>query len=221
MMSEYRQLFSLCLLYALALPLQAAEIDKSDLIKVEKGKNTDCVEYYNYNGELYCSTKASRLQNPPGDLESMEMQTIVFDDREWKAAWGQKTDTITTIEYIPQGDNIEKWQELVTSQFIPGIQDKMTPKEFSQNVMKYLKESGLDPVIHVINESPDRVLFEFQVMEPENLKQDELQLITKGKDGMYVLHYVIKEAPMDKERREKWINLLNQSKPEKPQVKVE
>lgn len=220
MMNPYGRVYSFVLLSALALPLQA-EIDTSDLIKVEKGKNPDCVEYYNYHGELYCSTKATRLKNAPTNLDAMEKQTIVFDDREWKPAWGQKTDTITTIEYVPKGDNVEKWQELVTSQFIPDIQNKMTPKEFSESVMKYLKESGLDPSISIISETPDRVLFEFQVTEPENLKQDELQLITKGKDGMYVLHYVIKEAPMDKARREKWIKLLNQSKPEQPQPKKE
>lgn len=193
--------------------LQAEEeIDTSNLIKVDKNSNVKCAEYYNYKGELYCSTTANRLKQTPSDFAGYEQQTIAFDDRPWHAGWGQKTDAITTIEYIPDGDKIDNWKELITSQYIPNLDKTVTPKKFSQEVMQYLKDSGLDPTINVISETPNRVLFEFQVLEPENLKQHELQLVTKGSNGMYVLHYVIKEAPMDPERRAKWIDLLNKSK---------
>lgn len=210
-MRPFNQIITLFAFATLVLPAQA-DIDTSSLIKVEKGKNTQCAEYYNYKGELYCSTTAQRLKDTPQDYASLEKQTLVFDERPWYAAWGQKTDAITTIEYIPKGEKIDQWQELVTSQFIPGLQDKISPKVFSENVIKYLKDSGLDPKINMISEEPNRVMFEFQVLEPENLKQHELQLITKGTDGIYVLHYVIKKAPMDKALREKWIKILNESK---------
>lgn len=208
--------FNSILLLGLALahfPLQAEmEFNPDTMIKVDKNNKANCVEYYNYKGELYCSTTANRLKQTPTDYAGYEQQTIVFDDRPWNPAWGQKTDAITTVEYIPEGDKIKNWHELVTSQYIPNMPKSVTPKKFSEEVIKYLKDSGLDPTVNIISETPNRVLFEFQVLEPENLKQHELQLISKGSNGMYVLHYVIKEAPMDEQRRTQWIERLNKSK---------
>lgn len=212
-MRKFNAMFLLLFLAILPFSLQAEEEAVPEgLIKVDKNSNTKCAEYYNYKGELYCSTTANRLKQTPNDYSGYEQQTIVFDDRPWQAGWGQKTDAITTIEYIPKGDKIGDWKELVTSQYIPNLQKNVTPKKFSEEVIQYLKDSGLDPTINIISETPNRVLFEFQVLEPENLKQHELQLITKGSNGMYVLHYVIKEAPMDPQLRTKWIDLLNKSK---------
>ncbi|KTD65665.1 hypothetical protein [Legionella spiritensis] len=189
-----------------------AKINPSNLIKVDKETDVKCAEYYNYNGELYCSTTLLQPQKKPIDLRKVEKQIIVFDERPWRAAWSRKTDSDTTIEYLPEGDKIEQWHELVTSQSMPGLQDTLTPGEFSQKITDYLNHSGLDPVINIISESPDQVLLEFHILHPKQLKQHELQLITKGSDGIYVLHYVIKEAPMEKSNREKWIKLLKKSK---------
>ena len=70
----------------------------------------------------------------------------------------------------------------------------------------------LNPEIKVIAEIPDYVIFEFRVLAPKNVEQDELQKITKGKDGFYILHYVIKKPDIGKEERQKWIeNFKNSS----------
>ncbi|RUQ81019.1 hypothetical protein [Legionella septentrionalis] len=188
-----------------------AEVSLKDLIKVSKENNPRCVEYYNYAGQVYCSTKALSTGAIDVDVLTDEKQDILFDSRTWRAAWGKKTDAVVTIEYIPAEGKIMEWRELVTSQFIPGIQDSITPIDFANSVIENLQNSGLSPKITFHQKTPEQVIFEFSIASPENLKQDELQKITKGKDGFYVLHYVIKETDMGDEIRNQWLQNLKDS----------
>src|SRR5688500_18976173 len=109
-----------CFLVLFLMPVLAVAIDPSELIKVTDQTNPACVEYYNLQGDMYCSTRA--LSSPVKVNLADEKQKIIFDNRPWQAVWSQKTPAITTIEYVPAGDDINNWKELITSQFIPGIQ---------------------------------------------------------------------------------------------------
>ncbi|KTD21245.1 hypothetical protein [Legionella londiniensis] len=186
-------------------------IDLSRLIKVTKENNPDCVEFYTYKGELYCSTTPIETDAIEVNILQDERQNIVFDTRVWKAAWGKKSEQFTTIEYVPENENIHNWHELITSQFIPGIQDQITPIQFVESEIEQLKASGLTLKTAIIKQSPDEVIFEFRVTAPQNLIQHELQKVSKGKDGLYILHYVIKEKNMGKDKRNKWIKNLKES----------
>jgi len=188
-----------------------AAINPDTLIKVTNENNPKCVEYYNYKNTMYCSTVAQ--DNTPIDphIKDLERQKIVFDDRPWQAVWGKDTSEVTTIEYVPAGDNINDWHELITSQFFPGLQEKVTPKDYVDIMMNNLKQSGIHPIVNMIEVSPKQVIFEFRVESPENLKQDELQKITKTDNGLYVLHYVIKESDMGQTARDKWLKNLKNS----------
>ncbi|KTD18493.1 Uncharacterised protein [Legionella lansingensis] len=193
--------------------LQAAAIDVNKLIKVTKENNPKCIIYYYYKNELYCSTSALSSGKPDPQIVNYETQAIIFDDRPWQAAWGQKTDTITTVEYVPAGENVENWNELITSQFISGLKDKITPLQFSERVIQSLQQLGFKPEITFFEKSPNRVIFEFRITEPQNVMQDELQMITKGQNGLYILHYVIKTSNMGEDNRRKWLKNLQASKP--------
>ncbi|HHF7343927.1 TPA: hypothetical protein ACPSKB_000326 [Legionella feeleii] len=202
------------LLYVMFFLLTAqAEIDPSKLIKVTNDNNPNCVEYYNYKGEIYCSITAQDVAPMNPQIKNYETQKITFDNRPWKVVFGKKTEEITVVEYVPADDNIEHWQELVTSQFIPGLQTRITMKQYIDSIINNLKESGFKPIVTIIEETPDQALFEFRIDSPSNMQQDELQFVTKGNDGFYILHYVIRKADMGKPNRNKWIGLLKKTKP--------
>ncbi|WP_233588660.1 hypothetical protein [Legionella sp. km535] len=180
------------------------------VVKVTKENNAKCVEYLTYKGESYCS-----LVPLPGNavapvILTYDQQNIHFDDRAWKPAWGQKTNAGWTVEYIPVGDNINQWKELVTSQFISGLEG-VTPAQFKKTFVDNLKKTGVTYSINTIAEQPDQLIFEFKVTVPVNLQQDEIQKITRGKGGIYVLHYAIKKSNMSKANRQKWIENLKKS----------
>lgn len=181
-----------------------------NLIKVNKESNPKCVEFVTYKGELYCSLAA--LDKTPVDplINSYEKQKVVFDGRPWKAAWGKNSKEISTVEYIPVGDDINNWKELVTTQYIPGLVN-ITPEQFGEHVLDQLHKQGVVFSVKAIENEPNQLIFEFKVSQPVNLQQDELQKIVKGKDGIYILHYAIKQADMSEENRQKWINNMKKS----------
>ena len=190
----------------------ATAIDVSKLAPITPENRADCVEYYHYKGELYCSTVAQDSQPIDAGLKDAEKLKIVFDTRPWQLAWGKQTPEMTMIEYVPNGDNINDWHELVTSQFFPGLQEKTTPLQYAELIIQKMKEAGYKPVIKFFQKSNDQVIFEFRIAAPENQKQDELQLIRSDDQGIYVLHYVIKEADMGQKNRDVWLQNLKNSK---------
>lgn len=198
-----------CLLF-MSLNAYAETTIPANLIKVTKENNPHCVEYVTYQGEMYCTKEP--IDNAPVDpkLVALEKQKIQFDNRPWKSAWGKEKGLNLTLEYIPMGDTINQWQELVTSQFFAGLTE-VSAQDFANSVIKQLQQTGFTIETSFIEQGPNQVILEFKVKDPVNMRQDELQKIVRGKDGMYVLHYAIKKADMGAENRAKWLLLLQQS----------
>lgn len=188
-------------------------VNLSDLVKVTKENNPNCVEYFTYKNEMYCSTKPLTNDKLNPDVKSYEKIAITFDDRTWQLAWGEATPSVYTVEYVPSGENINSWNELVTSQFFPDLQQKATPQLLAHGIMEQIQKSDFKSKITIIENTPDRVIFEFQVTDPKNLQQDELQAVFGDNKGLYILHYVIKKEDMGKENRDKWVEFLKQAKP--------
>ncbi|CAM2759616.1 hypothetical protein [Legionella worsleiensis] len=203
-----------CLLALLVVKTGHADSTKPSLpdnvVKVTGENNAKCAVFLTYKGELYCSFVAPNDEETDPQIVSYEQQNIHFDDRLWKPVWGQKTNAVWTVEYIPVGDNIDHWKELVTSQFLPGL-DGVTLKQFKQKFIADLQKTGVTYSIDSIDQKPDQLIFEFKVTVPVNLQQDEIQKITRGKKGIYVLHYAIKKANMNDTNRLKWIKNLQSS----------
>ena len=181
-----------------------------NVVKVTKENNSNCVVYLTYKGDMYCSIVALQDDATSPEIVTYDKQNIHFDNRVWKPAWGQKTNAVWTVEYIPAGDNINQWNELVTSQFMPGMEE-MTPTQFKNKFIDSLNKTGVTYSINTIDDQPNQLIFEFKVTVPENLQQDEIQKITRGKNGIYILHYAIKKNDMSKANRQKWIENIKKS----------
>lgn len=189
----------------------AYAIDTTSLVKVTSDNDAKCVEYYTYQGEMYCSTKAQSTNSVDPSIKKYERLNIQFDDRPWQLAWGKKSPESTTVEYVPNGADINQWNELITSQVFPGLQEKVTLKQFAELFIQRLKNLGYEPTVTFIEDNKNRVIFEFRIKEPENQVQDELQMVTKDNNNLYVLHYTIKKADMGQKEREKWVKNLKGS----------
>ncbi len=98
------------------------------------------------------------------------------------------------------------------SQFIPTTEKNMTPRYFADFAINGIKTAGFNPIVKLIKDTPNQVIFEFRIESPQNQVQDELQMITKTTNGIYLLHYVIKKADMGQQTRDKWLGLLQRSR---------
>lgn len=195
----------------MSLVATGAPFSLNNLVKVTPENDTQCVQYYFYKGALYCDATKTDMQTVDPEIKNYEKLKIVFDDRPWQIAWGNKNSMGTTIEYIPAGDNINDWHELVTSQFFPGLQKRMTLKQFANTMVENVKSLGYQPIVNYLEDTEDRLILEIRIEKPQNQAQDELEMFLKDDQGIYLLHYVIKKSDMGKENKEKWIKNLKNS----------
>jgi hypothetical protein len=188
-----------------------AEQDISKLLKVDSNNKSKCVEYYLFKNELFCSEKAISEQGNKIDLEKYEKLKIVFDDRIWKPITSQSKDNISTVEYIPEDSDANSFNELLTSQYIPNLPSHISPKDFADLEIKFLKKDSPKLTYKFIEEKPNEVIFEFVILEPQSEQQHEIQYIRKKGKDLYVLHYVKSGKNMGETTKEKWINRMKQS----------
>lgn len=202
-------LLSICFL----IPAANAYVVLNDLNKVDSQPNLKCVEFYMYKNELYCTTMPAKYDPVDARLVMAERQHIEFDNRIWRAAFANKTASDLTIEYIPDGDSINNWKELITSQLFFGMQNT-PPAAFAESFMSNLNQKGYQGVVTVYESTPKRHLLEFQIKQPASEVQDVIINVTTGKDGMYVLQYAVKKPDMGQEARKLWLeNLKNSTHP--------
>src|SRR5207244_3872297 len=115
-LKQHQIRISLILITALSIKVIAiAEINTSSLIKLNAENKSQCVEYYIYNKQIYCTTTAFDTSSPAPNTKDLEKFHIHFDHRPWRIAWSKQTPISQTIEYIPFGEKINKWRELITS----------------------------------------------------------------------------------------------------------
>lgn len=130
-----------------------AEQDISKLLKVDSNNKSKCVEYYLFKNELFCSEKAISEQGNKIDLEKYEKLKIVFDDRIWKPITSQSKDNISTVEYIPEDSDANSFNELLTSQYIPNLPSHISPKDFADLEIKFLKKILQNSLISLLRKS--------------------------------------------------------------------
>jgi hypothetical protein len=185
-----------------------AEIDRSKLIEVNAENKQRCVEFYAIDQKMYCSTEILMPAQTRIDAVNHEKFKVVFDNRHWHPAWGKHEASTTTLEYVPEGQKVESWNELITTQFQPGLQLNTTPMQYTQWLKQSLTQRGYNPDFIIHEQSPQEVILEFKVKAPKAEMQDELQRIIAGKDGMYFIHYAIRQPDMQQSHREKWFKNL-------------
>lgn len=209
---NYRLVSTLLFLASLWINSATAQPSPSDLIKVTSENNPKCVEYYAYQNDIYCSTKAFFSNSPDPNLIHAEHLHIIFDKRPWRLAWGKQDDQLTMLEYVPSDEDINAWNELITSQFIPNPPQQLSLMQDANLLIANLKQAGFNPKITIFENTKDRFIFEFQINSPKNQVQDELQAILRDQKGIYILHYVIKQSDMGEKNRNFWLkNLKNSS----------
>lgn len=208
-MNKLHYLLLCCTLSTTAL----ADTASNGLYKVTVINKPRCIEFYHYKSALYCSTIAFTRKPIDRDIINYEKFDIVFDEQAWLAARGNKEDFSYAVQYIPKGDTLENWHEMVTSQFIPRVQAQLQPIQYFNRIMEGITNAGFQPTLTVIEETPDEVTAEFQVSAPEkNVNQDEIMRIIKTDNGFYVLHYATHNGDMGANTRKKWIANLKKSK---------
>jgi hypothetical protein len=135
-----------------------------------------------------------------------------LDTKEWNIGWQNHTDDCYICEFVPQGQKVENWKELVTLQFYPNLQNCSAP-DFMKAFLKRLQKDEPKVTIRPISSSYDNVVVEWHVSNSKkNPDQYEVDRVLKGEQGLHMIHYAIKTNDWIESERTKWLTFLNNAK---------
>ncbi len=200
----------------LALPAFSDVPTASDLIKVTKNNKANCVEYYIVKGTMYCTNKAFQSAQPviPANNVASERQQLTFDSREWVAAWQQHSSSVTAVEYVVKGDNINSWEELITTQWMPNLQRKMSARQLAVLTLNgYKKRNESVRINNLDSTSSKDITFEIAILLPKAEIVHEVHRIYEALDGIYSVIYAKRTRDMGDKQRDAWAARLKQAAP--------
>lgn len=156
--------------------------------------------------------------------DTSERLKFSLDGRDWKKGWSKKTDTMYMIEYVVDDQTVHDWHELVTYQFFPDAQLKVNAEQLKKIFLDDMRERIPSLEVNDISSDPNDEIFEWTMREVPNhtaqdaeeernawVPQHEIDRILVGKNGIYFLHYAIKDPDISDKKREQWIDILKQA----------
>lgn len=121
-------------------------------------------------------------------------------------------------EFIPKGDDVNSWKELITVQiFDRKAIDADSPDAYLDSLKALReKECRSQTLWNVIQRDPWSILYEFQLTADcagappgsQAVEQHEIARVVYGKYGVFILHYAAKGPGLTQDARATWIDRL-------------
>lgn len=141
-----------------------------------------------------------------------------FDNRQWKLGWSgaqeakAKNQPYNQVydEYVLEGETVQNWSELVTIQFFPITDPRVTLKVFEEANKTELLKVCPGANWKTLPSKENEVMWSWDITKcPKAADQSEIVRLVKTQDGIYVFHYAIKKSPMPEDAKKTWENNLN------------
>lgn len=156
----------------------------------------------------------------PRGLDASITQTvdkieIEFDDQNrWRLGYRSLDLVQSLTEYIPQGQAMQKWDELYTVQRIHKLRAKKSPAELMKDIEVNLKKANPDVEFRVLEEREDDVLFHWRDVgdqKKNRLPQHEIVRLIAGQRDIHRLAYTRRVAQIPAEDAKNWVSILGQA----------
>lgn len=159
------------------------------------------------------TTKTAVVSTPaPADKSADNIklpQTLKLAGETWKLGFHEENAKFDTAEYVMDDQTVQNWQQMFTFQkFKTEFPGDVLLVTFADQQIAELKKRGYDIKYTVHSSSADEAIIEFQVNNPVDQQQDEIQRLIKFGKQFYIFHYVSKKMDMGEAERNKWIAAL-------------
>jgi hypothetical protein len=128
---------------------------------------------------------------------SVEGLVPLFDDRRWECAQASTTAQVILQEFVPQGDQISEWHELVTVQAL-AIKPSVALADYAGFVRSSLEARVVDGAFEwqILGRRSDALTYSW-TLEDDVAAVDQLELVRviRGTTALHELHYAIR-APL-------------------------
>lgn len=140
-----------------------------------------------------------------------EKWVVDFGAERWKLGSNEGNRAVRVIEYVPEGQSVEAWKELVTDGFVTGRFE--TASKFIEVSRQSLSRRVDGFQSEVIYDTGAEALWEW--WHPDSGKwpaEDQLEIVKYYPTGILTLAYVRKGPPMSGEEKARWIDRLKNAK---------
>lgn len=144
-------------------------------------------------------------------LFAQETVEAIFDARKWKLGsenYNSEKKAMTK-EFVLEDQSAENWTELITLQFIEGLQDRVRVSEILDKVQTGMKTACPSVKWITLSQERDNALYTWSIKGcPGQPDQTEIARVLAGQEGMHVWHYASKNPDIDTEKKKEWIDRL-------------
>lgn len=130
---------------------------------------------------------------------------FAFDGRPWTIGESKETGNESIAEWVLPGQRVTNWQELVTLQSFWGFQSKLSLDVYLQRTEAIIQRRCAGASFAVISRSERDALFETSCPRPD---ESTLYRVVFGREAIHILQYAHKGAPLDAQKRARWLPLL-------------
>lgn len=159
------------------------------------------------------------LKNNPKSLPVKEGVVISIPENELQSKWDLAYQEMIpngswVIEWIPKGESIEDWSQLIQLQFLPASLfggAVISAEDFSKYYIQALKDKFPEIISSVASTPKNSVLIDWALPKPSlgEKAQHELTKVFVTPEGIYRLAFTVKTPEMDSQLKKEWSDRLN------------
>jgi hypothetical protein len=133
----------------------------------------------------------------------------------WEFAFSdQGQDNSFVLEFVPKGEKIDNWSQLLQVQYFPLVKDmkgKINAQIFAEHFLKALKTHFPTVSIETIKSEANNVQVEWKLPSKvgDEKPQDEIATIISTDSSLFRAAYTQKVPDMPSEDRANWIDILS------------
>ena len=164
-----------------------------------------------FNGKLLSILDMRNL--PENGLRAADGMAFVLPENEWVVAYRVLSAKQGNTEYVKQGETVQSWTELFSSQrFINAAQNK-TAVDVMNGIRKSLEARFETVTFHVLDQSDQDVLFAWSIQQNDrHTAQQEIVRLVQGKNDIHRLAYTRKGELQEPDSLESGTEILKQAK---------
>lgn len=136
------------------------------------------------------------------------------DERDWKEGHKAHDQRQMLIEYVPPGETVQNWSELVSVQIVFDVRPDLAAEQYVALVMANhrSKQPGCQTVSHkVLGSTPTEVLYEQSLAGCAPLRDEySIRKVIRGPRAMTEVSYA-RTAPLTDADKDKWQRIVGRS----------
>ncbi len=143
---------------------------------------------------------------------TLGLPSVVFDDRTWFLATGESAGPLVIEEYLPPGQTLDAWEEMVTAVAVRG---EVTPRQYMEQVWSRVERRVVDGTLSwtVIDESVGELVYGWELAgDAASVDQLDRCRAYRAHDALHAIHYAAR-GPLAQtvHRADEWLPRLQAS----------